>query len=94
MQIMTALIVSTAHITEAEDRAIKEGNPPGELHTPFVWDYGYIFHVGEIGDDTFDPDLLSAGMLGVFRYALEQQIEWVRFDCDGPTLDGIETYDW
>lgn len=99
LEVMEVLVVSTAHLDEQEAQILNEGGTiTDELPSPMTWEYGWIFFIGgptSSPDDTrYTLDGYSEGFKGVAQRAWDAGLEWVRFDSDGPELDGVPTYDW
>lgn len=96
-EIEKILIVTTAHLTrtEAADELAALGR--GTL----TRDEGFAIHtrLSCEGEDAAERDAqeqaeLSEGALGVMLAARAQGCAWVLFDCDGPELDDVRTYEW
>lgn len=104
------LFLSTAHIQQATDTAIIEealfdlrehgargkehpGMPATMLFPCGSGFYGYLVWVDddfknmEISQD--HPDLVA-----VIEYAKANGCQWIRFDCDGPAVTDLPTYEW
>jgi len=91
---MTALVVSTGHVTKEEMQLFDKGEAPGEqMGGPMGWDYGCMIYVGRSGNFS-DLTPFSDGLRGIIEYAWEHDLQWVRFDCDADSIEGIPTYDW
>lgn len=102
LEIMQVLVVNSGHITKEESELFEAasldttGNSvelPGNMSGPMSWQYGWMFYIGERGDSV-TTEGMSPGLAAVIELAWNEKIEWVRFDCDGPKLDNIPTYDW
>jgi len=84
-----ALCMSTEHIERGtaenlEDSAVSGGAVWANEHGAFV----FVPEPDE-EDEHREPDLMA-----VFAYARKYGYEWVRFDSDGPKLDGLPVYEW
>jgi hypothetical protein len=85
------LVVSTAHLTEAEAKSIDNGTAP--ISPTFERDEGWQFTYDEMHPD--DPDAtLSQTLIEVRQRAFDLKCDWVMFDCDAPVIADIETHDW
>ena len=96
LEIMQVLVASTGHVTEAEAKLFDapEGKElPGNMSDPMNWQYGWQFYIGKRGE-CVTTDGLSPGLARVFEIAWDNQIEWVRFDSDGPVVDDALINDW
>lgn len=89
IETMTALVVSTNHVTAAEARAFSDS--ACEIITIMSSDYGWL-----ISSDTDSIDLTqySDGLRRVIELARSRGLGWVHFDGAGPKVDGIPSYDW
>lgn len=82
-------VVSTQHL-----------KPETALNLDALWtmcypnDYGAFVYV----DETFNtshPDVdVPDDLATVLREAAKHDIVWIKFDSDGPTIDGLPVYDW
>lgn len=92
------LLASTAHITSAERDQLESGvvgNP--HIVVSAICEHGWILHLNErlvSGEIELDQALenLSEGFAGVVRRAITYGLPFVRFDADGPTIEGLPVY--
>ncbi len=99
LEIMQVLVVSTGHVTKEEAQLFDSAvigamvELPGNMSSPMIWEYGWMFYIGSLGDGVTTEDM-SAGLAAVIELAWKEKLEWVRFDSDGPVLNNIPTYEW
>ena len=78
------LVVSTAHLSG-----------PYEMEVA-----GLVYHDLDHGGwlvycgDAYEQSRLNEGAEVILEIARNQGCPWVKFDPDGPELEGIKTYDW
>lgn len=81
-------VLSTAHLQRETAEAHNTYKEDGLL---WPIPYGYLCWVWE-------PDDLSADLREVVNYLRQHHRansgDYIRFDCDGPKLPGLTTYDW
>jgi hypothetical protein len=86
LEITPILVLSTAHIHPATAAILYEsaetmgGGQYGE--------YGWFFYCSEEQGNL--PDDLFTAMV----FALSHGCVYVLFDCDAPTVDGLQTWEW
>jgi hypothetical protein len=56
-----------------------------------VWEYGWMLYCGGHGDEV--PEMFPE-LPAIFAKARAHGCEWVRFDCDGPEVEGLAVFDW
>lgn len=83
------LVISAAHVT-AETGELFDNTPqwgPARM----TWVHGWMVWADTDAEDWSDdaPELLH-----VLRSAHAAGFDWVRFDCDGDTIDGLPTWEW
>ncbi len=86
--VCSLLVASTAHVTAEEAQSLTDlGLARGE--------YGFFFYVaGDLNVVVTELGVLSEGLQGVIREAHGRGCQYVLLDRDGPSIDGIPTYDW
>ena len=97
------MVFSMGHITEQDNRILQAwsqdtasdyNDGDGGVFWTAPTSYGYIFWV----DADSIPEALSAGLspaaCQLVQLAKEHDCEWIRLDCDVPTVDGLPTFDW
>lgn len=95
LEILSVLVVSTSHLTAEEGTGGLEEHALHGIHTSVRDD-----HAMEIvlWDDPMPGYMQSTppseGLAGVIAVARAHGIERIRFDADGPVLNGIPTYNW
>lgn len=87
------LITSTGHVTAAERDIFDAGKAP----TPSMilsqsGDYGWMIHLSDTLPDTIPG--LSDGLAAVVEHARAHGLRYIRFDADGPAIEGAPTYEW
>jgi len=89
-EIQWSLTVSTVHLSDKTRRLLEDARLD-VLTIPFG--YGWILWVDE--DHLLaDPPTLEPDALAVMRLARDQGCQWVKFDCDGPQIEGLAEYEW
>lgn len=90
--IQKILVLSTGHLSKetAEKFNSNQDNAhwPDNLGVPIP--YGYLIPA-EI--ETYEGDV-APEVKACAKYAHDQGAVFVRFDCDGPAVDGLETFEW
>lgn len=82
LEISKVLTASTAHITP-----MMMATNPDLVQAQF--ESGWILYVPEnIEEDRQDP------LRKLLSLAKEQGCQWILLDCDGPIIDGLETFEW
>lgn len=83
-------IVTTAHLTAEEADAPADGWPAYTL-TGVYGAVSYCCCPEEWSDEDRErfPNLANVG-----RWAKSHGFHYVRFDRDGPTIDGLEVFEW
>ncbi len=91
MWIMQIPVVSTRHITPQTMQAITglADNLPVVV-APTPW--GAFVGVGEA--DTSDTDAPYQDLYPLFKWAQDNDYEWIRLDADGDEVDDLPTYEW
>lgn len=87
LEVREFLTVSTGHLSVAESK-VKHTDWPVMC---MDFEYGWFAYVGDMGliDANKWPGLHAVGSL-----AKRRGIEYVLFDCDAGTVEGIPTYEW
>jgi len=87
-EIAKVLVLSTAHLPETVDKALTanvEAYP--EISCDRIT-WGYLVWVRESGYAAGEPwDTL-------FAYANNLHCQWIKFDCDGPVMPDLPSWDW
>jgi hypothetical protein len=55
--------------------------------------YGYMVWADD-GFKTMEISDKHAELVRVIEYANSHDCRWIRFDCDGPVIDELPTFDW
>lgn len=85
-EIMTALVLSSAHLT----RRTMEELEAAEDRARLVWQHGVIVFV-PTDERTWAEE--RQDLAAVFAYARAHGFDWVRFDVDGPTVAKLPDYE-
>lgn len=95
LEILSVLVVSTSHLTADEGTGGLEEAPFPGCYATLADDYAFEI---KLWNDPSEADVCeskpSEGLAGVIAVARAHGIERIRFDADGPVLDGIPTYNW
>lgn len=106
MKFTTYLIadISTAHITQSDAAILRDPSVPGrlaELDALHGEDGGpgMILSVGTVADhvgrvDEYRFRGLSDAFIAIMGELARREIPYVRFDRDGETVDGAQTFVW
>lgn len=91
MEIDTFLTISTAHVSNATREALDNGEMP---FTVWSADYGWFLYAKHVenGSTSFMAET-PADLVAAMRYAVAAGVAWLRFDIDGPEVEGLETFD-
>ena len=86
--VCSLLVASTTHVTAEEAQSLTDlGLARGEC--------GFFFYAaGDLNVVVTELGVLSEGLQGVIREAHGRGCQYVLLDRDGPSIDGIPTYDW
>ena len=86
--VCSLLVASTAHVTAEEAQSLTGlGLARGE--------YGFFFYAAaDLNVVVTELGVLSEGLQGVIREAHGRGCQYVLLDRDGPSIDGVPTYDW
>lgn len=81
------LVLSTAHLTEDTcNRWLSEEAGPAYPKGEFGW---FVYaHWSE----TVQP--MPAELAACLAYAVAKGCEWVMFDCDASSVEGLQLFDW
>lgn len=99
--IYKTLDVSSAHISENDDRRLKAEDCPisAYMYGPEGDEYGHLVAVGD--KENFEASMkaceeegFSESFLKICRTAHEQGCEYVRIDRDGAEYDDLQTFTW
>lgn len=84
-EIAKMLVLSTGHLTEdACNRYLDD------VDAYRKGEYGWFVYAP--GFQHFDDVPLS--LLDCLGYAQDLGCDWIMFDCDGPSVDGLTYYEW
>lgn len=90
--IMKAIVLSTSHVAQVEMELLCRGGMEQSFGHVMNYPGGAILYLGEEID--MDTSLLSPGLVASIKFAHNNGFQWLRFDCDGASIEGIPSYDW
>ena len=90
--------VSTGHLQHDDLNDPERGWARGANEYPALaapHEYGLFIYVGS-ADDWMPEDYphLSAEFFSLCLKLCKAGVEYVTFDCDAPTIEGVPTFDW
>lgn len=91
LEISNTLLVSTSHITKDMAQRL-ENRDLSIIDTTSVYEkgeYGWWLYVQTEDDEAWPPELTA-----LMRLARANRCEWLCLDRDGPTIEGMVTYEW
>lgn len=87
------LITSTGHVTAAERDLFDAGKTPAPwMVVSLSGDYGWLIHLSDALPESIPG--LSDGLAAVIQHARAHGLHYIRFDADGPDIEGAPTYEW
>lgn len=94
LEIHKMLVISTAHVS-LETKELLEGAEfidAAEVPLTLTWgDYGWLIYAeAEPEEENGFPDDLQRCM----DFSKKHDCPWLRLDCDGDQVDGLEHFDW
>lgn len=92
-EIMEVLVLSTAHLSAREGKTKAADWPVAVLD----WEHGFEVYVSDAHINCEIPGHSPEdwpGLLEVSRCARGIGVDWVRFDCDADTMEGLTVYEW
>ena len=89
LEIVKTLVVSTLHITKEDSEVLSESHS-NEI-VAHSYEEGWWVWTGEANEHFA---LLSVFANNVIAVARENDCQWVRFDADGPEIEGLEKFEW
>jgi hypothetical protein len=88
-EIYSFLDISTAHITEEDNKQLDIHALKGELPVYALNEYGwFVWAETEFGDD------MSSAIKDVLEIARAHECAYVRFDRDGREYDELPKFEW
>lgn len=98
METQTILVASTAH-AESDHEIAALNSDRGAVTMDY--DYGIMVYtwnhcINDDPDDSVEKTWCkySKGIQQLMRICFDNGYEWLRLDCDGDIVDGVQTYDW
>lgn len=97
--IVQFLELSTSHMMLGDSELLELHSAPSRTFqsslSVYSYEYGWQVHVCEEGNvDAVREDGFSPQLWGVIDLARSLGCDWIKFDRDGSTIDGLETFDW
>lgn len=95
LDIETCLVLTTGHITQETAQKLDDWGSRGRLDVPLTigkTPYGWFIPVSCADPDTLGG--LPADLLAVMRFTLTRGCDHLLLDCDGPAVDGLDSYEW
>jgi len=86
------VVVSTAHISRKDNELLRIADYGLSV---YPLEYGYFVYLSK--DETaksIDQNGYSSGFAKVYLEAAKSGAKYMQLDCDGPTYDEFETFDW
>jgi len=99
LEVERNLIVSTGHITASDAKALERAakTPERDLLV-YAEDEWIMVHLDTMRQDDADLDFddLSMAFHKIVKFAADRPegFTYIKFDCDGPTLEGFRVFDW
>ena len=99
LEVEKNLVVSAGHITEADTNALKRmATSPDAGLLVYAEDEWVMVHLDTMRQDDADLnfDDLSMALHKIVKFAADRPegFAFIKFDCDGPTLEGFRVFDW
>jgi hypothetical protein len=97
LEVEKSLVVSTGHITEADAKALERAakNPERDLLVN-AEDEWIMVHLDTMRQDDADLDNLSRAFHKMVKFGANRSegFAYIKFDADGPVLEGFRVFDW
>lgn len=94
-EIFKTLVLSTSHVTEATAKRLNAqglaASPAADAIDGYLCDwsiYGWLYYCHDLDEAT------PAELLACADFARAQGCDFIRFDCDGPVLDALDSWEW
>lgn len=91
VEILRTLVLGTGHLSPGTAARLHAGDTD-EWAPQISWDYGWDWYVPT--DDEYSTSLFPPEILAAFALARQHDCSWVRYDQDGPTIDGLPFHEW
>ena len=94
LEIQKVLVVSTAHITYADNIDLSH-NPCGLIIDKT--DYSFLIYVGKESICDYDQsknEKISNELRKLIQLAQDNNCDYLKIDRDGPIYSNIKTFDW
>lgn len=83
-------VISTGHVSQATAAMLDAGAEDLPMSC-YRLEYGWLVMTATSPED--EPDVPSE-LLKVMQLAKRHGCDSIRFDCDGPFIDGLDSFDW
>ena len=83
-------VISTGHVSKATAAVLDAGGEELPMSC-YRLEYGWL--VVSATSPEHEPEVPSE-LLKVMQLAKRHGCTWIRFDCDGPFIDGLDRFDW
>ena len=106
LEIYRTLVLSTGHVSAETARILNNDKPRKDGlgkcqidgHVADWGEYGWVVYCGgntvpQVDNDT-ELMLLPEDLHRCLMFARDHDCQFVRFDCDGPLVDGLPEFDW
>lgn len=94
LEINKELVVSTAHLTEYTCNTVIQNLIDDCLLCGFKNDYGWRIVVTGLCKDRIAMQSIPQSLQKLILIAESHNCKWLVLDCDGPEIEGLETFDW
>ena len=86
-------VFSTAHMQESDKDKLETGDQATVV--AYAYEYGFFVHLSpEVTESSLMNDGFSASFTRIYFDALDEGMQFVRFDCDGLVYDDYRKFDW
>ena len=103
LEIEKNLVVSSCHITEEDDKLLGSISDSSVLSVD-RHRYGFLAHIpgepsdvkdvlGKLPGEGFSESFVAL-MAKAFRVKAEEGVSFLKIDCDGPVVEGLDVHEW
>lgn len=89
LEIESMLTVCTSHITVDDMQQLTD---PESSSTIYVLDYEYGCMIRV--PTKVNRKIFSVAFQNLIKFVRQHKCKWLRLDCDGDTIEGLQTFDW
>jgi len=99
MEIERSLVVSTAHITKADNIKLEIESSTNSAPSLVVYRYefGFLIYTGSPIDELIDKDVherYSHALSNLLRLAKRENCQYLKLDCDAQIYPDLEVFNW